>query len=287
MPGDAVRVRLVQAQQVAANGRIELGRLDVVGQIGFVRTCVATLRCDAFAPTRRAESTFTTATAGRTLAAGVAGPGSSAVTGVAPTVAATTLVATPLVATPLVTAATVVAIAVAALAAGTVTVLPTAVVAATRTILAATGAIVASGAFPVGTVAAIGTSVVAAAIAAVSALVGAAVVAVLGTTVVAASRATVLTALRTPIIAARGTSIVTALGTTVVVTAGRTSAGFVAALPARVAAPAFVAVARCTLAATVVGAFVALLLAARPRSGSSTPEGPTFTVAVGHRKILS
>ncbi|MDC3726852.1 hypothetical protein JRB27_14130, partial [Rhodococcus sp. Rp3] len=95
------------------------------------------------------------------------------------------------------------------------------------------------------------------------------VIAALGTSIVAPLRAPIVTALRT------------------VVAAGRTSGGSVATLPAVVAPSPLVAVAGCALAATVVGAFLAFVLAARPRSGSSTPEGPTFTVAVGHRKILS
>lgn len=295
MPGDGVRVRLVQAQQVATDRRVELGRLDVVGDIRLVRTCVATLRCDAFAPATRTESTFTATTTGCSLATAVAGLGATAVAGITSPVAATALVTS----SALVATTTVVAVAVAALTAGTVrtltgtvTVLPTAVVAAARPIIAvagpiiaATGAVVASGTFAVGAVAATGASVVAAAIPAVSALEGTAVVATLGALVVAALGALVVTALGASIVALVRATIVTALRT--VVASGRTSGGSVATLPAVVAASTLVAVAGCALASAVVGAILALVLAARPRSGSSTPEGPTFTVAVGHRKILS
>lgn len=287
MPGDGVRVRLVQAQQIAADRRVELGRLDVLRDVRLVRTCVATLRRDAFAPAARTESTFTATTTGCSLATTVAGLGVTAVAGIASPVATTPLVT----ASALVATTTIVAVTVGALTAGTVrtltgtvTVLPTTVVAAAGTIIAvagpiiaAAGAVVAAGTFAVGTVAATGASVVAAAIPAVSALEGTAVVATLGTLVV--------TSLGSPVVATRGASIVTALRT--VVASGRTSGGSVATLPAVVAASTLVAVAGCALAAAVVGAFLALVLAARPRSGSSTPEGPTFTVAVGHRKILS
>lgn len=267
--GDGVRVRLVQAQQITADRRVELGRLDVLRDVRLVRTCVATLRRDAFAPAARTESTFTATTTGCSLATTVAGLGATAVAGIASPVATPLVTASALVATT-----TIVAVTVGALTAGTVrtltgavTVLPTTVVAAAGTIIAVAGPIIA----------ATGASVVAAAIPAVSALEGTAVVATLGTLVV--------TSLGSPVVATRGASIVTALRT--VVASGRTSGGSVATLPAVVAASTLVAVAGCALAAAVVGAFLALVLAARPRSGSSTPEGPTFTVAVGHRKILS
>lgn len=287
MPGDGVRVRLVQAQQIAADRRVELGCLDVVGDVRLVRTCIAALRCDAIAPATRTESTFTATTTGCSLATTVTGLGATAVAGIASPVAATSLVTASLVATT-----TIVAVAVAALTAGTVrtltgtvAVLPTTLVAAARPVIAAAGAVVASGTFAVGTVAATGTSVVAAAIPAVSALEGTAVVATLGALIVTALGAPIVAALGAPIVAPVRAPIVTALRT--VVSSGRTSGGSVATLPAVVAASTLVAVAGCALVAAVAGAFLALVLAARPRSGSSTPEGPTFTVAVGHRKILS
>ncbi len=303
MPGDGVRVRLVQAQQIATDRRVELGRLDVVGDIRLVRACVATLRRDAFAPAARTESAFTATTTGCSLATTVAGLGATAVAGIASPVAATALVT----ASALVATTTIVAVTVAALTAGTVrtltgtvAVLPTAIVAAARTVIAVAGtivatagAVVASGTFAVGTVAASGASIVAAAIPAVSALEGTTVVATLGTLVVTALGSPVFAALGTSIVAALGASIVAPVRATIVtalrtvVASGRTSGGSVATLAAVVAASTLVAVAGCALASAVVGAILALVLAARPRSGSSTPEGPTFTVAVGHRKILS
>lgn len=272
-----VRVRLVQTQQVAADGRIEFGRFDVIGQIRFVRAGFATLRRHTLTSTTGAETTLAAATPGCAVATTVAALGTTTVSvgGAAAVAATAVLTTTPVVATPSVvttalsrgTRRTLITIAVAAVTARTVGALPGTVTELPAAIVVTAGTFTA-GALAVRALVPASARVVAAAIASVSARCG----------------TTISTSIRSTVIALRGTTIIAA--------AGRTSAaGAVRTLPAVVAPTlttlAGVAVAGRALVAGVVGAFVALVLAARPRSGSSTPEGPTFTVAVGHRKILS
>ncbi|KOS53201.1 hypothetical protein Z051_26840 [Rhodococcus rhodochrous KG-21] len=61
MPGHRIGVRLVQAQQIPADGRIQFGRFDVFGKIRLVRTRVATRSRSTFATPARAETAFAAA----------------------------------------------------------------------------------------------------------------------------------------------------------------------------------------------------------------------------------
>lgn len=60
--GDGVRVVLVETQQIAAHGRIELRRFHLVRDVRLVGTRVTTLRTDCLATACRPEATFPTTT---------------------------------------------------------------------------------------------------------------------------------------------------------------------------------------------------------------------------------